>query len=151
MQMSMLQGALSEDLNEQKRAIQETRKAIMETCATTSLQYAGFVLALALISMQVLPRAGSFGDSNLFWIFEALLGMGMIHAVLNSAYFGRLSGLAGTEPPATSRADDYLSSITDSYRKRIPKFLQPYRNVYHKELILFIVAGIAIGCSLAFI
>jgi hypothetical protein len=50
------------------------------------LQYAGFVVALALISLTAFPSVGKPGDYDLLgWGVEGVLLAGIVHASLNSA------------------------------------------------------------------
>ncbi|MGD0318765.1 MAG: hypothetical protein ABSB56_03605 [Nitrososphaerales archaeon] len=66
--------------------ILESRRVLIQTCASTSLQYAGFVVALALISLTAFPSVGKPGDYDLLgWGVEGVLLAGIVHASLNSA------------------------------------------------------------------
>ena len=130
----------------------ESRRVIAQLSATTALEYAGLVVAMAILMGTILPSMGSIGDKNLYWILEGILALGVLHGVLNSSYYGSLAGFAIRSKPSEGiDREDPLSSLYKKYQDEVGKnrLIGKFGNVFAPKLILFILVGVVLGLLLA--
>jgi hypothetical protein len=139
---------------------QPIRLQLVQVAASNALQYAALAIGMAVLLGALLNESGSPGDKNPLWLVEGVLLSGIVHTVLNSAYYGRFGSLVGgmipsaglervVDPdlPQTSAKNDYLSRL--SYRYSIETrrrwYIAPFSGVFSRKLFWFVVLGLASG------
>jgi len=128
-----------------------------------ALQYAALSVGILVLFGSVLQVTVPIGNKNPVWVFEGLVFAAAAHAMLNSAFYGRMAGLVGnmmpsmeledrSDPAFPKQEDDYLSRLSYRYGKETKKvgWLKPFDRVIHKELVWFLIGGFILGLALMF-
>ncbi len=137
----------------------------MEVAASSALQYAALAVGMAVLWGALLQDAGSAGNNNLLWLVEGVLTVGMVHAVMNSAFYGRFAGLAAGMMPSADLENlhdpelpyprdpkDKLSRLNYRYAQETKRkwYVAPFGNVFSwKRLLCFGTVGILGGFFVA--
>lgn len=142
----------------------DIRLKLVEVAASSALQYAALAVGMAILWGALLQDAGNWGNNNPLWLVEGVLTAGMVHATMNSAFYGRYSGLAGAMMPSAELEtisdpdlpyprdkSDKLTRLNYRYHEETKKrwFIAPFGNVFSWKFLYFVVAGMLGGWFVA--